>query len=74
MKDYCSCGFRRIEQTFLTGGVVYCVDCREPLCCDAVLFNPTVETHPAEIANEDRFSCWRHWDSVADLVVSHAFQ
>ena len=72
MKDYCTCEFRRIEQTFLSGGVVYCIDCRQPLCCDVVHINPTVKPHPAEVTNEDSFACWEHWDSVVDLAVVHA--
>ena len=71
MQDYCTCGFRWVDQTFLSGGLVFCVDCRQPLCCDVVRMDPTVDPHPAEIANEERFACWRHWDSVANLAVSH---
>ena len=30
MKDYCTCGFRRIERTFLSEGIVFCTDCLQP--------------------------------------------
>ena len=72
MKDYCTCGIRRIDQTFLSRGFVFCVDCRQPLCCDVVLSHPTVEPHAAEVGDGHHFECWRHWDSVANLSVSHA--
>ena len=72
MKDYCTCGFRRIEHTFLSGGSVNCSDCRQPICCDVVRTDPTVETHPAETRNEGRFACWQHRYGVADLVGAHA--
>ena len=74
MKDYCTCGLRRIEQTFLNGGVIYCEDCRQPLCCDVVTkHHSPAEPHPAEVRDAESFGCWRHWDSVADLGVSHSF-
>ena len=73
MKDYCTCGIRRIEQTFLGEGIVYCSDCRQPLCCDLVLNDPRVETHPAENRNEGRFTCWQHQYDVAGEALSHTF-
>ena len=72
MKDYCTCEFRRIERAFLSAGLVYCSNCDKPVCCDAVAPDPGEDLHAAEIANEEHFSCWRHWDSVADLEVTHS--
>ncbi len=71
MKDYCTCGFRRVEQTFLSGGFVLCVTCREPLCCDVVPIEARVEPHAAELAIDEHFTCWPHSDSVANLAVCH---
>ena len=73
MKDYCTCGVRRIEQTFLSGGIVYCVDCRQPLCCDVVHFDSTVVPHPAEITDKDYFACWAHWNGIEATAISHSF-
>ena len=73
MKDYCTCGFRQIDQTFLSGGLVYCLDCRQPICCDVVPINPkAVAPHPAEVCEEGLFACWPHWHGVAALAVAHA--
>ena len=76
MKDYCNCGFRRIEETFLSGGIVYCVDCRQPLCCDVVQLDyPTVAPHPAEVfLDEGHIACWAHLNSVVNLTVSSSIQ
>ena len=72
MKDYCTCGFRRVEQTFLSGGFVFCTKCRRHLCCDVVPTDPAVEPHPAETCDEERFACWSHWNGVAALAVAHS--
>ena len=73
MKDYCTCGFRRIEQTFLGDGIVFCSDCRQPLCCDVAHLDPTVEPHPVAIADENHATCWRHWNGVEATALSHSF-
>ena len=72
MKDYCTCESRRIDQAFLSGSLVYCSRCDKPFCCDEVDPGSGVRHHAAEIANEERFACWRHWDSVMNLEVFHA--
>ena len=72
MKDYCTCGFQRIDETFFSGGSVYCQACRQPLCCDFTLIDPTMEPHPAEITDKAVFACWAHWNGVAALAVAHA--
>ncbi len=69
MKDHCTCDFRRIEQTFSSEGIIYCVDCRQPLCCGIVLIDPRVEPHAAEFGDEEHFACWAHLNSVANLAL-----
>ena len=67
MKDYCNCGSRKIEQTFLSGGIVFCVDCSQAVCCAAVgIGNRRIAPHPAELANGTHFACWPHSDGVAN--------
>lgn len=72
MDDFCTCGLRRIDRAFLSAGLVYCSNCDSPVCCDAVGLDPRAKPHAAEIVGEEQSACWRHWDSVADLAVSHA--
>ena len=72
MMDRCTCGFRRTDQTFLRSGLVHCSDCRKPVCCDAAALDPEPGPHPAEMGYREVFVCWRHWDSVADLEVTHS--
>ena len=73
MKDYCTCGFRQIDQTFLSGGFVFCRDCAQVLGCDVGPIDPVVGPHPAEVCEEGVFACWAHWHSVAALALSHSF-
>ena len=73
MKDYCTCDFRLSEQTFLSGGIVFCLDCGQPLCCDFAPIDPAVEPHPAEVCEEGRFACWAHWNGVEALALAHSF-
>ena len=72
MKDYCTCRFRRTERVFLSAGLVCCSDCDKPVWCAAVALDNAEEPHAAEIAYEENFVCWRHWDCVADLEVTHS--
>ena len=60
MKTYCTCGIRRIEQTFVSGGVVFCIACKHPVCCRAALGDPAIRPHAAEVAVGQRFECWAH--------------
>ena len=73
MMDYCTCGRRRIDETFLSGGIVYCIACRQPLCCDVVHLDPAVEPHPAEITDKDLFACWAHWNGIDATALSQSF-
>ncbi len=71
MKEYCTCSSQRIDRAFLSAGIVYCSICNSPVCCDATALDSGVGRHAAEITSNEHFVCWRHWDNVADLAVSH---
>ena len=64
MTDYCHCKSRWVDLAFLKASLVYCSNCDKPVCCDAVDHDAGVGRHPAEIANDEHFACWRHWDMV----------
>ncbi len=70
MPEYCSCESDLIDEPLLNGGFMVCSDCERPICCDAVMLGLTREPqHPAELAEDGHFGCWRHWNSVADSTV-----
>ena len=71
MKDYCTFGSRQIERTFQIEGILYCLDCRQPLCCDFVLIDPSLEPHPAAICDDGRFACWSHWNGDPARANAH---
>ena len=68
MKDYCTCGFRRVDRAFLSAGLVYCSNCDKPVCCDTVRLDAEMEPHAAEIVHDEYFSCWRHSRERPDAV------
>ena len=73
MKDYCTCGFRRIEHTFLSEGFLFCSHCEKQVCCGTVSLDKDAKPHGAEIAHKDHFVCWlHHRDGVADLKAIHS--
>jgi hypothetical protein len=68
MKDYCTCGRRRIDETFLSCGLVYCGQCKEPLCCDGSLLDPSLQPHAAEVTDGETAFCWAHRTAVEVLT------
>ena len=68
MMDYCTCGRRRIDETFLSGGLIYCIQCKQALCCDATILDPTLGPHAAEVADGETVFCWPHRAAVEVLT------
>ncbi len=74
MMDYCTCGRRRTDKTFLSCGLVYCVQCKQPLCCDMTLLDSTFGPHAAEAADGEMVYCYAHREAVEVLTSrSHTF-
>ena len=74
MEDYCTCGFRRIDQAFSNAGLVHCSNCYKTVCCDVAVVLTTEEPHAAETADKENVLCWRHHDIVAAGGVPHLTQ
>ncbi len=70
MDDYCTCAVQRIDQALFDRDLVHCSNCRKVICCEVAVLDDTVQHHAANMADAERFLCWRHYCSVADHVAN----
>ena len=66
MEEYCTCGFRRIDQAFFTADHVYCSNCDQAVGCDVTALDDTVKPQPAEMTGGVLLLCWHHYYGLAD--------
>ena len=56
MMDYCNCGRRRIDETFLSGGLIFCIQCKQALFCDVTVLDPRLRLMLRKLPTGKRFS------------------